>query len=91
MNLFDPVEGGDRQLGRLQIPKLLILYISDDGHYEADCITIQNPPHTINNRGMKHRKGQITSYMGMKLIPMMSIMDAWVCEPKATPFPIRVQ
>ncbi len=47
MNLFDPVEGGDRQAGRLQIPEILILDISDDGHYESDCITSQNPPHQV--------------------------------------------
>ncbi len=45
----------------------------------------QNPPHTISNRDLKNRKGPITLYMEMKLIPMKSIIDVWACERKASP------
>jgi hypothetical protein len=73
-----PPEGRKHPSSTLPIP-------CDDGQPQTDCDHVPKSSQPSAS-DMKSRKGLTTLYMGMKLIPMMSIMEAWACERRASPY-----
>jgi hypothetical protein len=57
-----------------------------DGKSQADCDYEPKPSQTISRKDIINKKGPITLYIGMKLIFFMSIIMAWACEPRASPY-----
>jgi hypothetical protein len=45
----------------------------------------RNLPHIISNRDAKKMKGQIALHSRMRLIPLMSIREAYTWGPSASP------